>query len=138
MPSQGLHRSLALRLGMAVVVVNTGARRLSAVQFAAPTAVVELSDFDEAVDQAMAGREKKSLVMTSKERQRVAYDGAGHGLVPESRPTATRPAGWTRLPPGCRRHRDQGRTGARSKYQKPNGFQLVPACGQRVSSGSVS
>lgn len=37
MPSPGLHRSLALPLGMAVVFVNTSAHRLSAVQFAAPT-----------------------------------------------------------------------------------------------------
>src|SRR5208282_113329 len=50
--------------------------------------VVEMSDFDEAIDRAIAGLEKKSRVMNPKEKETVAYHEAGHALVAESRATA--------------------------------------------------
>jgi len=48
-------------------------------------AVVEMSDFDEAIDRAITGLERKSRVMTAKERQTVAYHEAGHALVVSAR-----------------------------------------------------
>ena len=47
--------------------------------------VVEMKDFDEAIDRAIAGLEKKSRVMTAKERETVAYHEAGHALIAELR-----------------------------------------------------
>ncbi len=63
-------------------------------------AVVEMSDFDEAIDRAIAGLEKKSRVMTPKERETVAYHEAGHALVAESRPTADKVAKISIIPRG--------------------------------------
>lgn len=42
---------------------------------------VEESDLEEATDRVMLGLEKKSRVMTSAEKQRVAYHEAGHALT---------------------------------------------------------
>ncbi|HXZ60498.1 MAG TPA: ATP-dependent zinc metalloprotease FtsH [Steroidobacteraceae bacterium] len=61
---------------------------------------VEMSDFDEAIDRAIAGLEKKSRVMTPKERETVAYHEAGHALVAESRATADKVAKVSIIPRG--------------------------------------
>jgi cell division protease FtsH len=61
---------------------------------------VEMSDFDEAIDRAVAGLEKKSRVMTPKERETVAYHEAGHALVAESRATADKVAKVSIIPRG--------------------------------------
>ncbi len=42
---------------------------------------VEMSDFEEAIDRVLAGLEKKSRVITKKEKEVVAYHEAGHALV---------------------------------------------------------
>ncbi len=63
-------------------------------------ASVEMSDFDQAVDRAVAGLEKKSRVMTPKERETVAYHEAGHALVAESRTTADKVAKISIIPRG--------------------------------------
>ena len=62
--------------------------------------VVEMSDFDEAIDRAIAGLERKSRVMTTKERETVAYHEAGHALVAESRATADKVAKVSIIPRG--------------------------------------
>jgi cell division protease FtsH len=62
--------------------------------------VVEMSDFDEAIDRAITGLERKSRVMTAKERETVAYHEAGHALVAESRPTADKVAKVSIIPRG--------------------------------------
>jgi cell division protease FtsH len=53
-------------------------------------AVVGMSEFDEAVERAAAGLERKSRIMTAEEKRRVAYHEAGHALaaclLPESDP----------------------------------------------------
>jgi cell division protease FtsH len=62
--------------------------------------VVEMADFDEAIDRAIAGLEKKSRVMTPKERETVAYHEAGHALVAESRASADKVAKVSIIPRG--------------------------------------
>jgi cell division protease FtsH len=63
-------------------------------------ATVEMDDFDEAIDRAIAGLQKKSRVMTPKERETVAYHEAGHALVAESRESADKVAKISIIPRG--------------------------------------
>ncbi|HTY94004.1 MAG TPA: ATP-dependent zinc metalloprotease FtsH, partial [Steroidobacteraceae bacterium] len=63
-------------------------------------AVVEMSDFDEAIDRALAGLEKKSRVMIPREKETVAYHEAGHALVAESRATADKVSKISIIPRG--------------------------------------
>jgi cell division protease FtsH len=63
-------------------------------------AVVEMADFDEAIDRIVAGLEKKTRVMNPKEKETVAYHEAGHALVAESRPHADRVAKISIIPRG--------------------------------------
>jgi cell division protease FtsH len=44
---------------------------------------VEMSDFDEAIERIVAGLQKKSRVMSPKEKKTVAYHESGHALVAE-------------------------------------------------------
>ncbi|MGN6808468.1 MAG: ATP-dependent zinc metalloprotease FtsH [Trinickia sp.] len=46
---------------------------------------IEMADFDEAIDRAMAGMERKSRVMNEQEKVTIAYHEAGHALVAQSR-----------------------------------------------------
>uniref|UniRef100_E1TJF9 ATP-dependent zinc metalloprotease FtsH n=1 Tax=Burkholderia sp. (strain CCGE1003) TaxID=640512 RepID=E1TJF9_BURSG len=46
---------------------------------------VDMSDFDEAIDRAMTGMERKSRVMNAQEKITIAYHEAGHALVAYSR-----------------------------------------------------
>ncbi len=62
--------------------------------------VVEMSDFEEAIDRAITGLERKSRVMTAKERETVAYHEAGHALIAESRTTADKVAKISIIPRG--------------------------------------
>jgi len=62
--------------------------------------VVEMSDFEEAIDRAITGLEKKSRVMTTNERETVACHEAGHALIAESRPTADKVAKISIIPRG--------------------------------------
>ncbi len=50
---------------------------------------VEMSDLEEAIDRVVAGLEKKSRVMTKKEKEITAYHEAGHALVSSFLPHAT-------------------------------------------------
>ncbi|MBD3308626.1 ATP-dependent zinc metalloprotease FtsH [candidate division KSB3 bacterium] len=50
---------------------------------------VEMSDLEEAIDRVVAGLEKKSRVMTKKEKEMTAYHEAGHALVASFLPNAT-------------------------------------------------
>jgi cell division protease FtsH len=61
---------------------------------------VELTDFDEAIDRAVAGLERKSRVINPREKEIVAYHEAGHALVAESRPHADRVAKVSIIPRG--------------------------------------
>ena len=47
---------------------------------------VHMSDFEEAIDRAIAGLEKKKRVMSKKEKERVAYHELGHAVTAESLP----------------------------------------------------
>ena len=49
---------------------------------------VEMIDFENAIDRVIAGLERKSRVITPKEKEIVAYHEAGHALVAERRPGA--------------------------------------------------
>lgn len=49
---------------------------------------VEMADFEEAIDRVLAGLEKKSRLITKKEKEVVAYHEAGHALVALSLPHA--------------------------------------------------
>ncbi len=62
-------------------VVNEAALHAAELEKAA----VEMSDFDEAIDRAMAGMERKSRVMNADEKLIIAYHEAGHALVAQSR-----------------------------------------------------
>ena len=44
---------------------------------------VEMTDFDEAIERVVAGLQKKSRVMSPKEKKTVAYHESGHALVAE-------------------------------------------------------
>jgi cell division protease FtsH len=46
---------------------------------------VDMTDFDEAIDRAMTGMERKSRVMNAQEKITIAYHEAGHALVAHSR-----------------------------------------------------
>jgi len=62
--------------------------------------VVEMTDFDEAIDRAITGLKRKSRVMTPKERETVAYHEAGHALLAESRASADKVAKVSIIPRG--------------------------------------
>jgi cell division protease FtsH len=49
---------------------------------------VEMADFDEAIERVVAGLQKKSRVMSPKEKRIVAYHESGHALVAELVPGA--------------------------------------------------
>ena len=49
---------------------------------------VEMADFDEAIERVIAGLQKKSRVMSPKEKKTVAYHESGHALVAELVPGA--------------------------------------------------
>ena len=46
--------------------------------------VVDLTDFDEAIDRVVAGLQKKNRVMNPKEKEIVAFHESGHAIVAES------------------------------------------------------
>ena len=50
---------------------------------------VDMSDMEEAIDRVVAGLEKKSRVMTKKEKEITAYHEAGHALAATFLPNAT-------------------------------------------------
>lgn len=50
--------------------------------------VVEMKDFEDAIERVVAGLEKKSRVISPKERERVAYHEMGHALVASVLPNA--------------------------------------------------
>ena len=49
---------------------------------------VEITDFDEAIERVVAGLQKKSRVMSPKEKKTVAYHESGHALMAELVPGA--------------------------------------------------
>jgi cell division protease FtsH len=49
---------------------------------------VEMTDFDEAIERVIAGLQKKSRVMSPREKKTVAYHESGHALVAELAPGA--------------------------------------------------
>jgi len=49
---------------------------------------VEMRDFDEAIERAVAGLQKKSRVMSAKEKKTIAYHESGHALMAELVPEA--------------------------------------------------
>jgi cell division protease FtsH len=61
---------------------------------------VDLADFDEAIDRAVGGLEKKNRVMNQNEKETVAYHEAGHAIVAESRPAADRVTKISIIPRG--------------------------------------
>jgi len=50
--------------------------------------VVEMKDFEDAIERVVAGLEKKSRVISPKERERVAYHEMGHAIVASILPNA--------------------------------------------------
>ena len=63
-------------------------------------AAVDMADFDEATDRVVGGIERKSRVISPKEKEIVAYHEAGHALVAESREHADRVAKISVIPRG--------------------------------------
>jgi cell division protease FtsH len=61
---------------------------------------VDVTDFDEAIDRIVAGLERKSRVISPREKEIVAYHEAGHALVAESRSHADRVAKVSIIPRG--------------------------------------
>ena len=62
-------------------VVNEAA--LHAAELGKPA--IGMADFDEAIDRAMSGMERKSRVMNEQEKRTIAYHESGHALVAQSR-----------------------------------------------------
>ncbi|RQV01991.1 ATP-dependent metallopeptidase FtsH/Yme1/Tma family protein [Burkholderia cenocepacia] len=62
-------------------VVNEAA--LHAAELGKPA--IAMADFDEAIDRALTGMERKSRVMNEQEKRTIAYHEAGHALVAQSR-----------------------------------------------------
>ncbi|HMK49672.1 MAG TPA: ATP-dependent zinc metalloprotease FtsH [Thermodesulfovibrionales bacterium] len=50
--------------------------------------VIEMKEFEEAIERVIAGLEKKSRVMNKQERERVAYHESGHAIVASILPNA--------------------------------------------------
>lgn len=50
--------------------------------------VVEMKDFEDAIERVVAGLEKKSRVISPKERERVAYHEMGHAIIASILPNA--------------------------------------------------
>ncbi|HKW92509.1 MAG TPA: ATP-dependent zinc metalloprotease FtsH [Methylomirabilota bacterium] len=61
---------------------------------------VDLDDFEEAIDRVVAGIERKSRVITRREKEIVAHHEAGHALVAESRRHAERVSKISIIPRG--------------------------------------
>ncbi len=61
---------------------------------------VGMADFDAAIDRVVAGLERKSRVISPREKEIVAHHEAGHALVAESRPHADRVAKISIIPRG--------------------------------------
>lgn len=61
---------------------------------------VEMADFDEAIERIVAGLQKKSRVMSPKEKKTVAYHESGHALVAELVPGADPVAKISIIPRG--------------------------------------
>ncbi len=61
---------------------------------------IDMTDFDEAIDRIVAGLERKSRVISPREKEIVAYHEAGHALVAESRSHADRVAKVSVIPRG--------------------------------------
>ena len=61
---------------------------------------VEPVDFENAIDRVIAGLERKSRVLSPKEKSIVAYHEAGHAIMAERRPTADRVARISVIPRG--------------------------------------
>jgi cell division protease FtsH len=61
---------------------------------------VGMADFDEAIDRVVAGLERKSRVITPREKEIVAHHEAGHALVAESRVHADRVGKISIIPRG--------------------------------------
>ncbi|WP_396333402.1 ATP-dependent zinc metalloprotease FtsH [Burkholderia anthina] len=62
-------------------VVNEAA--LHAAELGKPA--IGMADFDEAIDRAMTGMERKSRVMNEQEKRTIAYHESGHAMVAQSR-----------------------------------------------------
>ena len=61
---------------------------------------VDMTDFDDAIDRLVGGLERKSRVISPREKEIVAYHEAGHALVAESRPHADRVTKISVIPRG--------------------------------------
>jgi cell division protease FtsH len=61
---------------------------------------VEMADFDEAIERVIAGLQKKTRVMSPKEKQIVAYHESGHALIAELVPGADPVAKVSIIPRG--------------------------------------
>jgi cell division protease FtsH len=61
---------------------------------------VEMADFDEAIERVIAGLQKKTRVMSPKEKKTVAYHESGHALVAELVPGADPVAKISIIPRG--------------------------------------
>jgi cell division protease FtsH len=61
---------------------------------------VDTDDIDEAIDRIVAGLQKKTRVMSKKEKETVAYHEAGHALIAELRGHADRVAKISIIPRG--------------------------------------
>ncbi|MGX0602931.1 cell division protease FtsH [Ralstonia pickettii] len=62
--------------------------------------MVEMADFDEALDRIVGGLEKKNRVMNPKEKETIAFHEAGHAIVAEHRPLADRVSKVSIIPRG--------------------------------------
>jgi cell division protease FtsH len=58
------------------------------------------SEFDEAIERVIAGPQRKSRILSPKERERIAYHEAGHTLLAKLLPEANPPHKVTILPRG--------------------------------------
>jgi cell division protease FtsH len=92
------HVTLAATIDLSTVAARTpgfvGADLANVVNEAALRAArlgksaVDMTDFDDAIDRVVAGLERKSRVITPREKQIVAHHEAGHAIVAELRPGA--------------------------------------------------
>ena len=61
---------------------------------------VEMTDFDEAIERVIAGLQKKSRMMSPKEKKTIAYHESGHALLAELVPGADRVSKISIIPRG--------------------------------------
>jgi cell division protease FtsH len=87
-PSVDLKALASMTPGMAGADIANVANEAALLAARKSKDMVEMKDFEEAIERIVAGLEKKSRVLNKQERERVAYHECGHAIVASVLPNA--------------------------------------------------